>query len=417
MANTDFRFDPFRQVFRPVVQTNEPHVAQYFDALGRVGFFTREAVQRRSPSSVVLKDSAVVTLSEVSRTTIPTYSTYRVDYSALTFWSHCFIEVHETRIGEAFTITYHGLGTGLNSSNRSDDRFNIERSVSVAGGVTADSMRVLGAAALLGSVFLGIATGSTISCSGQRIQNVGDAVLDTDLLNMQTLLAINASAGVRVFTSGSGSWTAPVDKRYVFIAMIGSGGAGAAKVGGPGGAAGGGAGSGALYAVIDLDVLGAGPYAYSVAAGVGTNFLNIASNGAHSTMFGCNSGRGLGGEYNIITGVGTGGLVGNGTLGAAVVTGKLVTTDHLGASAAGGANSGTTSGAGGHGSSMLGNAPAGAGGAGSARLYSGTGGAAVGVNTNGIAGGIYGAGGSGGGGGIPDFTGGGSGGGLILLIY
>jgi len=296
MADTDFRFDPFRQVFRPVPISNEVHVAQYFDALGRVGFFTREACQRRSPSSVVVKDAALVTLSEVSRTTVPAYGNYRVDYSALTYWSHSFVEVHETRIGQTFTISYHGLGMGLNSSFRADDRFNLERSVTVQGGMTAESLRVLGETILRGSVLLALSTGSTISASGKRIKDVTES-LSTDLVSLGKFLGLTRRTQPEILT-GSGNWSRPANVSKVFFVLVGPGGDGHS-------AGGGGGGGGSVYGVADLDAIGGDMFAYVVGV------VGIAT-----TMFGCVAGAG-----NSATSGGSGGAGGTGTVGSTGING------------------------------------------------------------------------------------------------
>lgn len=294
MADTDFRFDPFRQVFRPVPIVNEPHVAQYFDALGRVGFFTREACQRRSPSTVVVKDASLATLSEVSRTTVPTYSTYRVDYSALTFWSHSFVEVHETRIGQAFTISYHGLGMGLNSSNRADDRFNLERSVTVQGNATAESLRVLGESILRGSVFLATDTGATISASGARVTNLVTSA-DSDLLSLKAFLDFT-SRPQPIILNGSGNWERPANVSKVLFVLVGPGGNGHSAGGGGGGGA-------TVYGVADLDAIGGTMFAYVVGV------VGIAT-----TMFGCVAGSGASANSS-----GSGGAGGSGSVGVDVV--------------------------------------------------------------------------------------------------
>lgn len=309
MANTDFRFDPFRQVFRPVVQTAEVHVAQYFDALGRVGFFTREAVQRRSPSSVVVRDATPATLSEVSRTTIPVYATYRIDYSALTFWSHCFVELHETRIGEVFTITYHGLGTGLNSSNRSDDRFNIERSVNVAGNAAAESLNVLGAAVLRGNTGLAIATAAELFMNLNRMQDVGDASGAADLVSLSKFAELVSGNGVEIL-SGSGNWTKPSLTRYVFFVLVGPGGDGHSAGGGGGGGA-------SVYGIADLDAIGGDVFAYVVGV------VGIAT-----TMFGCSAGFGASASSATGASGGTGstgpGVIGVGNPGGSGGTGYFL---------------------------------------------------------------------------------------------
>lgn len=274
MADTDFRFDPFRQVFRPVFITREKHVAQYFDALGRVGFFTREAIQRRSPSTVVLVDGDENTVGEVGRTASPTYGQFRVDYSAQTFWSHCFVEVHETRLGEVFRISYHGLGIGLNSSHRDDDRWTINHWVRIRQNLSADKLKTLSAANLLGSVLMAIDSGAQIFASGKRIQNTTQSAAD-DLITLAKFLSLT-HRDQPVILSGSGNWQRPENVSKVLFVSIGSGGNGNAAGGGGGGGA-------SVYGIADLEAIGGDLFAYVVGTG---------GSETDTEIFGCVAGAG-----------------------------------------------------------------------------------------------------------------------------
>lgn len=414
--SADFRFDPFDEKFLPIFRTGELYTAKTFPELnGRTGFFLRELPQRRIPSTVALTGADLSPLSEVSRTISPGVSEFRVDYSQLFFWSSGFVEVHASRAGEQFAAAYHGLGAGLNWSNRTDARYNVERSVNFEKSLTAVDFRALKNARLKGSVSLSSLLASQIFANSKRIQNVGDAVDDADLLNIQTLLSYNVQGGVDIFvgpggtTPASGNWTPPRNTRYVFVAMIGSGGGGTFPAS-PTLGGGGGGGSPALYAIVDLQALGTGPYAYYVPGrGPFDVVTNPGTNGEHSTFFGCSSGYGNGGNGS------TGGAFTAGTLGGAVIIGRTVTTDHLNNPINGGNGTATLGGAGGNGASMLGSSATAANGA-SNRLFSGNGGPAPdGAFVSPAIGGFYGGGGSGRN--PPSGSGRGGGRGVILIIY
>lgn len=425
----DLRFDPFLFEFRPKNLTGETKTVQHFPAFNRVGFFLSETPQRltTSPMSVVCGGDA---LSGVSRATSPAVNNFRTDYGNVnTFAQAGFVEVHVSRVGQVAVVNYRGLGVNLNSSLRADARKNLQRSMTVAKNANVQSLTALGASTLSGNVSMASGALAEIFFNGATVKNVLSTAAAGDLLNIFKALSMRAFGGVTVFTPGafsggvfpanSGNWTPPLGTRYVFIAMIGSGGGGSAHSTADPGAGGGGSGSPALYAIVDLNALGAGPYAWTVPGSLGTQMTNPGTNGAHATMFGCQSGHGNGGSYNTGTGTATGGVYTAGSLGAAVVAGRLVTIDHLGNSINGGANSGTTSGAGGNGAAMLGAPPTVQAGAGAGRLFAGAGGVAVAANFAGNPGTIYGAGGSGAGGdlGPGGAPGGGASGGAIFLIY
>lgn len=425
----DFRFDPFLFAFRPKAITGEVKTVQHFSAFNRVGFFLAETPQRltTAPMSIICAGD---TLSEVSHVATPAANNFRVSYGNVNnFASVGFVEIHASRVGQVAVINYRGLGVNLNSSLRTDARKNLERSLSTPKNATAQSLVVAGTSALSGNVSMASATLAEILFHSARVKNVSSNAGTNDLLTIERALAMHAFGGVEIFTPGafsggvypanSGNWTPPLGTRYVFVAMIGSGGGGAAHFLGDPGAGGGGSGSPALYAIVDLDALGAGPYAWTVPGSLGTQMTNPGANGEHATIFGCQSGHGNGGSYDSGTGTATGGVYTAGSLGAAVVAGRLVTIDHLGNSINGGANTGTTSGAGGNGAAMLDAPPAAQAGAGASRLFAGSGGVAVAANLTGNPGTIYGAGGSGGGGdlGPGGAAGGGAAGGVIFLIY
>jgi len=393
----DFRFNPFRFQYRPVNITGEVKTVAFFPAFGRYGFFLNETPVRlqTQPVSIICAGD---TLAEVGRTATPDANNFRVDYGNVNnAASTGFVEIHSSRVGQVATINYRAVGVNLNASFRSDAKANLQRSV-IAPNAAAQGLNLPGR----------FTAQNDISANGLRFRKIADALASGDMLNLRKFLAVGEGGGVRIFTAGSGNWTPPLGVQYVFVAMIGSGGAGAASVGGTGGAGGGGSGSPAIYAIVDLTTLGPPPYEYFVPAGKSASGLTDASfnNGEHSTIFSMLSGRGGGGAYNVISGVGTGGTGTNGSL--FVATGKIVTATADGSSLNGGNNSGATSGAGGTAAAML--TPF-------APLFSGAGGAAAGANTVGISGTNYGGGGSGGGGGFADRNGGGSGGGLIMLIY
>jgi hypothetical protein len=416
----DLRFDPFRFEFRPKTITGETKTVQHFPAFNRVGFFLNETPQRVTSYPIVIV-CAGDTLSEVSRVTSPAIDNFRVDYGNVNNFAQAgFVEVNSDRIGQVALVNYRGLGVNLNASLLDLPTPNIERSLITAQGATVGvGVTVEGVTTIQSSVDLAQNALAEIFFGGKRAQNVGTPIADGDLLTIQKALAMNVQGGVRVLTSGSGTVSFPQNTRYVFVAMVGGGGCGSPHYLGDPGAGGGGGGSPAFYGLIDLNVLGAGPYAYSIAPNTAASGSNPAPDGTHSTIFGCNSGYGGGGSYNRVTGVATGGVYTAGSLGSAVVVGRLVTEDLYGASVNGDTNSGTTSGKGGNAGAMLGNAPAAENGVGSNPFLSGYGGIAVAANFSGNTGSGFGAGGSGAGGdlGPGGALGGAARGGCIFLLY
>lgn len=394
--NSPYRFDPFDQSgpyggLQPEWNGDDETHTAATQQNGRVGFFTFEAPQLRIPSETVLtrvEDSA--TMAEVARLTSPGPDQYRVDYDADGFFGTGFVEVHASQVGKQFRIGYYGLGTSPRWETRLNAALDVADDSAIAGAVEiGENLTADGDADLQGNVSLAENVGATITANGKRIQNVGTAVEATDGLSKGQAPDFFEQHGVEILT-GSGNWTRPRGVRKVFVIAIGPGGNGASSVSGGGG---GGGGGGSFCSVVDLDSLGAGPFAYVIpsAGSVGTPttiFGGMASHGSAATT--ATGGNGGGAS---VPGVGTG---------------------RTGAAGASGSGGGLGGGGGGAAGGLGGLPSAGSGGTGGqgGGFFAGNGGA--GSTGNGSNGASYGGGGGGGG---SSGTGGQGGAGFIMLIY
>lgn len=182
---TDFRFDPFEEKFLPTFRTGELYTAKTFSELNnRTGFFLRELPQRRIPSTVNIIGADLAPLAEVSRSTPPGVTEFRVDYSQLFFWSSGFVEVHASRAGEQFSAAYHSLGAGLNASHRADAKFTFNRGVTTTRDTVARSFSAGGLFAVHGLPTVGTA----------RLRAVADAEAETDLVSLGFMNEFTATA-------------------------------------------------------------------------------------------------------------------------------------------------------------------------------------------------------------------------------
>lgn len=390
--NSPYRFDPFdgnpATAFRPRWnEGDEEHVAELHESNGRYGFFLFEAPQLRDPSTVTVESLATGggVLAEVPRLTVPSADQFRVDYDVDGYTGTGFVEVHESRDGETFVVGYDGLGTPPRWLTHLRANLDVAFDMAVAGDLeVVGDADVSGETTLEGDVQLALDTGSEISASGKRIQDIGNAVDDTDGLAKGQAEALVEVHGVEILT-GSGNWSLPAGVLRAFFVLIGGGGNGATNASGGGG----GGGGAAVYGVADLDAIGGSSFAY--VAGTAGNA---------STIFGCSAGAGANGSTT------SGGAGGTGSIGANVV-GKTL------AGGAGANGSGGTGGGGGSAGGGLGKA--GADGSGSSGginygFFSGNGGA--GSSSGGSAGQAYGGGGGGG-----QSAGGVGANGFILIIY
>jgi hypothetical protein len=106
----------------------------------------------------------------------------------------------------------------------------------------------------------------------------------------QTTAGIGVASNVAIFTSGSGTWTAPTGVNSIYIILIGGGGGGATTVNGCGVSdfAGGGGGAGGFISGY-LSVTPGTGYSYSVGAGgAGATTYNTNGSSGSSTTFGSN---------------------------------------------------------------------------------------------------------------------------------
>jgi len=391
--NSPYRFDPFDgdpdTAFRPRWnEGDEQHVAELHESNGRYGFFLFEAPQLRTPSTVTVESLATGggVLTEVPRLTVPSADQFRVDYDADGYTGTGFVEVHESRDGETFVVGYHGLGTPPRWLTHLRANLDVAFDMAVAGDLeVVGDADVSGETTLEGDVILAADTGAEISASGKQIQDVANAVDDTDGLPLGQAENLVESHGVTILT-GSGNWTRPTGVDRVFFVIIGPGGNGSTAAGGGGG----GGGGAAVYGVADLDAIGGSSFAYVA-----------GTPGNDTTIFGSTAGKGANGSS------GTAGAGGTGTVGANV-TGKAV-SGGAGANGSGGGTGGGGGGAAGGfgGAGVAGGSPDGGE---SDGFFAGPGG--DGTGATGTAGTVY---GGGGGGGVG--AGGAGANGFILIIY
>lgn len=188
----DIRINPFTFEYRPTNKTGEVKTVQYFDAFKKVGYFLSEMPIRLNtqPVSIVCGGD---TLAEVGRTVTPGENNFRVDYGNVNnAASTGFVEIHASRIGQVAVNSYRAIGGNLNSSHRSDAVKNIQRSVSVAGGLTSEGLSISGGMLARGNVALATGGGSTISAGGKRILAVASAVADTDAMTFGDVVGLRA---------------------------------------------------------------------------------------------------------------------------------------------------------------------------------------------------------------------------------
>ena len=191
MSNTPFRFDPFRQRFRPVRIIAETCLCEYHESKGRTGFFLKEAVQLRSPSTVEITQNGAE-FSEVARIINPSTGEFRVDYFSLTYYSESFVEVNPAHAGLLFIVSYHALGSTKIPSRRTDGRYNLPGSLQVAQNVDLSSAEVLRNSTTHRTTILCAESGAVISASGKRIQNGAEGITATDAMILDQLQADSA---------------------------------------------------------------------------------------------------------------------------------------------------------------------------------------------------------------------------------
>lgn len=387
--NSPYRRDPFTGDFYPRWnEGDEIHVAALQESNGRVGFFTFEVPQLRSPSSFVCAvladeyDETGTPLRENARLDAPDADEFRVDYDADTYLSTGFVEVNASRVGQFFKVGYHGLGTPPRWLTHLRAELVLSGAFSVAGNLyVGKRLSVLDE--YDDEVFS--VEGDEISAHGNRVQDVADADEYSDAINLGQAQDLAEQHGVEILT-GSGNWSLPNGVTRAFFVLMGPGGNGSTAAGGGGG----GGGGAVVYGVADLAAIGGSSFAYVV-----------GTPGNASTIFGCSAGGGANASS------GTKGAGGTGSVGANV-TGKALAGGDGADGSGGGTGGGGGSPAGGLGIAAV--AGAAAVGGNNYGFFAGAGG--TGTSGAGAAGGNYGAGGGGG-----TSSGGAGANGFLLLIY
>ena len=242
--NKRWRRNPFdANTVNSVLITEEEHTIEFHEEPNAYGFYANEGVllDANDPVVLVQDNTAQTAFTEIPRTIAPSSGQFRVDYDEDGYYNTGFVQCNSSDNGKVVLFTYRGTGTLVHPTFRVLTDYNYAGSVNVEGNAT-----------IAGNIVLADSTGSTISASGKKIEDVANPTVSGDAVPLGFL---NGQLPFRNYEelTASGTWTRPAGVEFVFVECVGGGGGGGGVGSNPGGGGGGASGEfkRALIAVSD----------------------------------------------------------------------------------------------------------------------------------------------------------------------
>lgn len=277
--NNRWRTNPFTGVVNSILITEEEHEIEFHPEVNAYGFYANEGIELDPGVPVILVEdnTAQTAFTEIPKTIAPNAGQYRVDYDAEGYFNTGFVNCNPGDVGKNILFTYYGTGTIVHPTFRLQTQFNLPGNLNVEGTSNFE-----------GDVTLASLTGSTISASNKRIEDVSSPTASADAVPLGYL---NGRLPFRNYEelTASGTWTRPSGVDFVFVECVGGGGGGGSAGGDPGQGGGGASGE---YKRDLISV--SGNVAYTIGAG------GAAGVDGSSTSFGAFSAAGgkAGSQYS-----------------------------------------------------------------------------------------------------------------------
>lgn len=293
-VNARWRENPFTGDMNDILIEDEEHTIEYITELNIYGFYANEGVvlDPAEPVILVQDNTAQTTFTEQPRTIAPNAGQFRVDYDAEDYYNTGLVQCNAADNGKAVLFTYRGTGTIVHPSFRLQTQFNLPGNLSVEGTTTLD-----------GDVTLAALTGSTISASNKKIEDVATPTTAGDAVSLgyfQTNLA-----HFEYFTA-NGSFVVPDGVTEILAEIAGGGGGGGGGFNNGAGSLAGGGGGGQSRDIAKYTVTPGETISITIGAG-GT--AGVGGTAAPPVTSGGTGGSTVFGSYATITG-GTGGIGG-----------------------------------------------------------------------------------------------------------